>query len=257
MYENIQPHNCNPPGTFTAPVSHPNGSDRTIEKAVIMEHRFAFFFWMKWHNQLAEKRDLKKPPTLLTIDWHRDLAPPPNEQKKQLQELDQSNLSDVANYIWAQFEQTNDGHILCTAWLNLIGDIILLKNSAETMQDTFVDKDGDEHTIYEFRYYNEFEEFMLQREYEHYFFDVDLDYFIHGKGSRHYSEDFERYSDDEICSVVNSQSPAFQHFLPKVEGLTIAQEPGYCGGILNSCHIMNVFHEQLFDDHDSWKHLSH
>jgi hypothetical protein len=212
---------------------------------------------MKWHNQLVDNGDLEKPPTLLTIDWHRDLAPPSEDQKKRLQELNQSNLSDIANYVWARFEQTNDGHILSAAWLNLIGDIILLKNSAETMQDTFIDKNGNEHTIYEFRHYDEFEKVMLQREDEHLFFDIDLDYFIHGKGSRHYSEDFERYSDEEIRTVLNPQKPAFQHVLPNVEGLTIAQEPGYCGGIVNSCHIMNVFHEQLFDKHDTWKHLKY
>lgn len=257
MYKNKEPLKCDPPGTFREVIPHPGSEDRAIEKAIIMEHRFAFFFWMKWHNELRAKDWLHQPtPTLVTIDWHRDMAPPPEEQKKRLQQLDQSNLSDVANYVWARFDQTNDGHILCAAWLNLIGDIILLKNSASEMQDTFIDCNKNEHTIYEFRDYSRFEDFLLQREDKNIFFDIDLDYFIHGKGSTLYPETFERYTDEEIKNIIGYNKAGFQHILPKIDGMTIAQEPSYCGGIANSCHIMKVVHSQLFDQENHWKHLS-
>lgn len=256
MHENVDPRECNPPGTYRTTLPHPGGGDRTIEKAVIMEHRFAFLFWMKWRNRLQESGQLQQPaPTLVTIDWHRDLAPPPDKQKEKLEALDQSNLSDVANYVWAQFDQTNDGHILCAAWLNLIGDVILLKNSAGEMQDTFTDTNGDDHTIFEFREYDRFEEFLLQRNDQNIFFDIDLDYFIHGKGNEQYSENFRRYSDKEIKEIININSPAFEYLLPKVDGLTIALEPGYCGGISNSCKIMEVVNSQLFTSRNEWRHL--
>lgn len=251
MFDNIKPHQCDPPGTFWEVIPHFGDDSRAIEKAVIMEHRFAFFFWMKWRNALQES-DRHHPPTLITIDWHRDLAPPTDDQKTKLEKLDQSNFSDVANYVWAQFDQTNDGHILCAAWLNLVGDVIVLKNAAEDMQHSFTDMDGNEHHIFEFRAYNRFEEFMLDRDDQHIFFDIDLDYFIHGKGQRHYSENFSRYTDEEIKQVISYSHPAFQHFLPKVEGMTIALEPGYCGGISNSCQIMEVVHSQLFDEQGRW-----
>lgn len=255
-YNNMEPQSCNPPGTFRETIPHPGGQDLTIEKAVIMEHRFAFFFWMKWCNSFRSEELLEQSaPTLITIDWHRDLAPPGEEQKQQLLELDKSNLSDVANYVWAQFDQTNDGHILCAAWLNLIGDIILLKNSGGYQQDSFTDHKGNNHTIYEFNNLDQFQEFVTGRNDRNLFFDIDLDYFIHGKGKRLYSDDFRRYSNEEIKATIDPALPAFQHILPKIDGVTVAQEPGYCGGISNMCQILQVVHDQLFDENSNWRHL--
>ncbi len=256
MYENKEPYNCNPPGTHLEQIAHPSGSNRAIEKAIIMEHRFAFFFWMKWRNLLSNKELLKQPaPTLVTIDWHRDLAPVPDDQKKVLEQLDQSNLSDIANYVWAQFDQTNDGHILCASWLNLIGDVVLLQNTTDYQHSTVKDMNGNDHGIFEFRDFNSFQEFMLERNDQNIFFDIDLDYFVHGKGKQHYSEDFNRYSDDEIKQVIDISRPVFQKILPNISGVTIALEPGYCGGIINSCQIMDQFHSQLFTKNNEWKHL--
>jgi hypothetical protein len=238
----------NPPGTYLETLPHPDGSDRAIEKAILMEHRFAFFFWMKWANRLRDSLAPNySPPTLVTIDWHRDLAPPSDTLKEELLKLDPSDLSGAAKYVWENFEQTNDGHIRCATWLNIVGDIILLKNSAGEMQDTVSDHQGNEHNIYEFREFDRFQDFMLSRNDQHLFFDIDLDYFVHGKGFQSYSDDFRRYSDDEIKAVVNCNLPAFQHMLPRTKGITIAQEPGYCGGIRNSCQILEVVHNQLFD----------
>jgi hypothetical protein len=259
MFNNINPYECDPPGTFHEVVSHPAGEDRSIEKAVIMEHRFAFFFWMKWRNAFREDGWLRQdPPTLVTIDWHRDLAPPPDDLRTKLEQLNQSNLSNVANFVWAQFDQTNDGHILCAAWLDLVGDIILLKNSAREMQDTFVDKTGSKHSIYEFEDYDRFEDFLLKRDDQNIFFDIDLDYFIHGKSSPagYHSENFRPYSDEEIKRVINYKNPGFQHILPKIDGLTMALEPSYCGGISNSCKILQIVNDQLFDEKNNWRHLT-
>lgn len=256
MYDNKEPLKCDPPGTFREVIVHPGGHDRVIEKAVIMEHRFAFFFWMKWKRALKKRNWLEQPaPTLITIDWHRDLAPPPDDQKKRLKKLRYANLSDISNYVWAQFDQTNDGHIFCAAWLNLIGDIILLKNSAGEMQDSFTDSGGNNHTIYEFREYNRFEDFVCNRNDQNIFLDIDLDYFIHGKGNVFYPGTFEPYSEEEIKSVVDYDHPVFKHMLPNIDGLTLAQEPSYCGGIANSCYIMKIVNEQLFDEQNDWRHL--
>lgn len=257
MYENVEPFNCDPPGTYREPVPHPGGEDRDIEKAVIMEHRFAFFFWMKWRNLLREQGLLRQAaPTLITFDWHRDLAPPADDLKVDLLQLEQADYSEVSNFVWARFDQTNDGHILCATWLNLVGDVILLKNTSSQIRDRVLDHEGNEHGIYEFREFERFQDFVIDREDKNIFFDIDLDYFIHGKGQRHYSEDFHRYTDKEIKSIIDPRQPVFQHILPNIDGMTLAQEPGYCGGIRNSCHIMEILHAQLFDDRKQWKHLS-
>ncbi|SHF92547.1 UPF0489 domain-containing protein [Fodinibius roseus] len=256
MYDNTEPFKCDPPGTFREIVAHPGGHNRVIEKAIMMEHRFAFVFWMKWKQALQQRGWLRQPaPTLVTIDWHRDLAPPGDHQKRGLEKLDLSNLSDTANYVWAQFDQTNDGHILCAAWLNLIGDIVLLKNSAGPLRDTFTDREDNSHRIFEFREYERFEEFLTGRDDHNVFLDIDLDYFIHGKGNVFYPGTFEPYSETEIKAVIDYQSPVFDYLLPRLEGLTIAQEPSYCGGITNSCSILKVVNSQLFDGQNNWKHL--
>lgn len=258
MYEHVDPYHCDPPGTFREVLTHPGGGDRTVEKAIIMEHRFAFFFWMKWRNALNDNKWLQQEaPTLITIDWHRDLAPPTKDQKTALKKLDQSKLDDIANYVWAQFDQTNDGHILSAAWLNIIGDVIVLKNSAGEMRESFTDVEGNEHNSFEFREYDRLEKFLLERNDQNIFLDIDLDYFIHGKCTRdgYRSDDFQRYSDEEIRDVIDYQSPIFQHILPHIDGLTIAQEPGFCGGIANSCRIMEVVQSQLFNEKNKWLHL--
>ncbi|SMO46849.1 hypothetical protein [Fodinibius sediminis] len=257
MYENIEPLKCNPPGTFREVVAHPGGEDRAIEKAIIMEHRFAFVFWMKWKRALEKRGWLEQAaPTLVTIDWHRDLAPPDREQKEGLLGLDQSNLSDVSNYVWGRFDQTNDGHIFCAAWLNLVGDIILLKNSSGPMEDTFADRHGCEHRIFEFRDVERMEAFLVQRDDRNIFLDIDLDYFIHGKGNVFYPGTFEPYTEEEIRSVINIERDAFRYILSRMDGLTIAQEPSYCGGIANSCSIMKIVNNQFFDARNNWKHLN-
>ncbi len=256
MYDNKEPLSCNPPGTHLEEISHAGDPSHSIEKAIIMEHRFAFFFWMKWRNHLEENDLLKQSaPTLVTIDWHRDLAPVTDDQKERLKKLDQKNLSDISNYVWAQLDQTNDGHIFCAAWLNLIGDIILLQNTTGYQESTFEDKNGQKHQVYEFRDFGQFQDFIASRDDSNIFFDVDLDYFIHGKGKRYYSDEFSRYSDEEIKEIIDSNHPVFQYMIPRTDGITLALEPGYCGGIVNSCQIMDVLHSQLFDKENNWKHL--
>jgi len=256
MYDNVNPKECNPPGTHCETVAHPGGGEATIEKAVIMEHRFAFFFWMKWYHRLRKQDQLNQPPTLLTIDWHRDLAPPNESQKEELRRLNPDNLSDVANFVWAQFDQTNDGHVLSAAWLNLIGDIILLKHSASEMQETFTDHQGNEHEIFEFREYEPLRDFLQKRDDQRLFLDIDLDYFIHGKGTREgpQSDDFQTYSKSEIKRIIDPSNALFKYLLPRLDGLTIAQEPAFCGGIYNSSRIMEVVDHQLFDEHNRWRH---
>ncbi|MGD8427770.1 MAG: hypothetical protein PVH63_09055 [Balneolaceae bacterium] len=258
MHERENSYKCDPPGTFREIVPHPGKHDRAIEKAVVMEHRFAFFFWMKWHNTLRQRGWLRQhAPTLVTMDWHRDLAAPTEEQKAALEKLNPVRLDEVAKYVWAHFDQTNDGHILCAAWLDLIGDVILLQNTGSKRQDTFQDMNGNKHIIYEFREYKQLTEFLSQREDQNIFLDIDLDYFIHGKGTRegYYSDNFHRYADEEIRQIIDYQKPVFQHILPHIDGITIAQEPSYCGGITNSCHIMEIIHSQLFDGEHNWRHL--
>lgn len=62
-----------PLGTYYDIISHPVDRRRAIEVAIVQDHRFAFFYWLKWRNKQAEQPD---PPTLISLDWHQDLAQP-------------------------------------------------------------------------------------------------------------------------------------------------------------------------------------
>src|SRR5690606_13372106 len=176
-----EPENITPPGAFVDSYVHPfDKKNKSIEKAVIKEHRFAFFYWMKWYKKLTEEGDLDNPPLLVSIDWHTDLTTSESEQED-LNEVDSYNMADLALFCWGKMNPNNDGQILAAAYMNIIGDIVLLKrqHSIDGLEgEPFVDKYGNPHNIYEFNDVKEFEKHLIGRKENKVFFDIDLDYFI-------------------------------------------------------------------------------
>lgn len=240
-----------PPGTHVETVTHPSGEhDRDIELAVFKDHRLSFFFWLKWTRALRAS-----PPLLVTIDWHRDLAPPNDKECKRLEELNQTDLTAVARFASEDLDPHNDGHVLSAAWLNLIGDVILLKNYGLDQKETYCDRAGNEHKILEFKNLQDLYLELGGREKKRIYLDIDLDYFIRNKVSPYQRAGVELYSDDEIQDLVNPNGELFKILLPSLAGITIATEPRYCGGIRNSNHILKVVMDQLFDEGLNWKHL--
>ena len=152
--KHTNPNHCDPPGAFREIISHPIFVEsKAIEQATFKEHRFAFFYWYKWWKKLRKKYNIEKPPTLITIDYHRDLAGPNDLEKDELLEINEFNESELAMFCWARMNTQNDGHILSAAYLNIIGDIILLKQQKgfDRKEDLyFVDHLDNKHNIYEF-----------------------------------------------------------------------------------------------------------
>lgn len=252
MHEHPDVVNLIPPGTYLETVTHPGDKSKTIELAVFKEHRFAFYFWNRWSFDLS---DSSKPPSLITIDWHRDLAPPSVKEQEILEELNLSDQQEVAKFIWSGLDTHNDSHLLSAAYLNIIGDIILLKNYGDETENTYVDSDGNNHKISEFKLFENFQKAILAHNSDRYFLDIDLDFFVKGKVSSHQLEEVTPYTDDEIAEIIDNSSPLFKHLFPRLEGLTIATEPRYCGGILKSNRIMEAVLGRLFTDDLQWKHL--
>ncbi len=63
------------------------------------------------------------------------------------------------------------------------------------------------------------------------------------------------YEDDRIQEIINPNKDFFQYLLKHLEGITLATEPRYCGGVRNSNHILKIILDQLFTQEMKWKHL--
>jgi len=250
MHEHPDVVKLMPPGTYLENLEHPSGDSRNVELAVFKEHRFAFYFWNRWTNKLKPKLS---PPTLVTIDWHRDLAPPSAVEKEALENLDLSDQNEVSKFIWSGLDTHNDSHVLSAAYLNIIGDIILLKNYGESAETKFEDRFGNTHSVFEFKSYEAFEKTVLSQKPGGCYLDIDLDFFVKGKVLSHQLEEVTTYSEGEISDIIDIDSPLFEHLCQGLEGITIATEPRYCGGILKSNRILETVLGQLFTDELQWK----
>lgn len=252
MHEHPDVINLMPPGTYLETLEHPSGDSRSMELAIFKEHRFAFYFWNRWKNN--SKPDLP-PPVLITIDWHRDLAPPSDAEKDALGQLELTQEDKVSEFIWSALNTHNDSHLLSAAFLNIIGDILLLKNYGDESQSVYKDHEGNHHRIQEFRNLDNLEKAVSERQNKRYILDLDLDFFVKGKVYSHQLEEVEPYTLEEIAGVINPHATLFQELFQELEGITIASEPRYCGGILKSNRILEHVMQQLFSDDLKWKHL--
>jgi hypothetical protein len=250
------PDHCNPAGAFVDILPHPYDKiNRAIEKVVIIEHRFSFFYWFKWYKNLINKRRIKKPPLLVTVDYHRDIAFSESE-KEELSNVINYNLSELALFCWSRMNTLNNGHVLAAAYTNVIGDIVLLKRQVgfdDNEENIFKDKFNNDHKIYEFTDVDEFEKHLIERQENSVFFDIDLDYFIVSEGNFLAKDSWEMMKEKNIKEIINLERPFIKWILERLEGYTIATEPRYCGGISKSCKILSIIEEQLFTFDGNWK----
>lgn len=256
-FKHTNPFYCDPPGAFREILEHPIHRDsKSIEQATFKEHRFAFYYWYKWWGKLKKENKITQPPILISIDYHRDLAGPSEREKNELLKIEGYDDSDLAIFCWARMNTQNDGHILSAAFLNIIGDIILLKSQKSfdgEKELNFLDYTGNKHFIYEFEDVNRFESFIVKYKTENIFFDIDLDYFISKAGHYMNSEGYEVMSKNKIASIINPSRPYMKKIYDHIEGFTIATEQKHCGGVINSFKILSVIEKQLFNDGKKWK----
>lgn len=252
MHEHPDVANLIPPGTYLETLAHPSGDSRSMELAIFKEHRFAFYFWNRWNNSLEPKQP---SPTLITIDWHRDLAPPSDDEKEALNQLDLAEEDHVSAFIWSKLNTHNDSHLLSAIYRNIIGDVFLLKNYGDASESVYEDCEESNHRILEFKHIKNLEDALSQRQDERYILDLDLDYFVKSKVYSHQLDEVEPYTREEIAEIIDPGSELFQELFQKLEGITIATEPRYCGGILKSNRILEHVLQLLFNDELKWKHL--
>lgn len=252
------PYHIEPPGALREILSHPVREYEAIELAVFQEHRYAFFYWNKW---LRESQG-EKPPCLVSLDWHQDLCYPCETEKEWLDKLDLSSDADVSVFSWAKLAGNNDGHILCAAYLNLIGNIYVhcrQELGRDTWKDEeLIDKFGNKHIIKKFKTFEELQEALTNSSEASAFFDIDLDFFSVKNGLSDGSFEFTYLKEEEIKKMLDKDNPFIKWIFERLKGITIATEPEHCGGLLKSNKFLNLiseiyFEPELFSPNCSWK----
>lgn len=245
-----------PPGCKDFIIRHPSGADEAVEVALFQDHRFAFFFWLRWINKLGLTDN---PPALISLDWHEDLAAPAGEEIEDLASLKQDDFRDVALFCWERLNPLNDGHILSAAHLNLIGDIFVVRKQ-NNGANSFIDAQGRSHRICCFDTIDELMVELRQVKVERVFFDIDLDYFTESSDRCGGGSEVALVSDEAVRAALDPESELLKWVFERFAGMTIATEPEFCGGVIKSNHLLSLLSESLFKPEllahqTKWKHL--
>ncbi len=101
---------------------------------------------------------------------------------------------------------------------------------------------------------------LLKSNIDEVFFDIDLDYFTESDDPCGGGEDLALMDDKAITLLLDPHSSLIEWVLKRTEGMTIATEPKWCGGLSNSNRIYNIldntlFLNNLFSKNTKWKHL--
>lgn len=254
-----------PPGCTGGFIDHPADHRRAVEIGVVMQHRFAFHYWLKWRAK--EQRAAAVPPNLLTIDWHDDVGGDCDFVPAELEQLDPKNGNELSLFCWSRLRSLNDGHIAPAQYLNAIGDVYVILKQWREQRETHdryrkrvqKDRNGNAHQVH---YYDTIEQFLEEHENDPLHplvLDIDLDYFTTPDDSRELGAEH-LVSDETIRGVLSPEGPLMRWAFPRLAGVTIALEPEYCGGIRNCMHILDVLSDTLFDPplltaHMQWRHL--
>ena len=242
-----------PPGTDYETLKHPSGVN-SVEVAVVQDHRFVFYYWLKWKNKIGAGI---KSPSLISFDWHEDLAAP--DEYSELKALNTKDYKSVALFCWDKLNSTNDGHILSAAYLDLIGDIYVVRKQNTGSRRSFRDINGKSHKICCYKSAKRLFSKLKQVQDDKIFFDLDLDYFTESPDFGGGGKELQLVPDKKITEILNPTSELFCWIFKRLAGMTIATEPKCCGGYINSNHLFSVvtdsfFRPQLFSQHAKWKH---
>lgn len=265
-------HCVTPPNTTVEILAHPvYHKSVAIELAAFAEHRYAFFFWAKWTRKLIEADRITRPPALVSLDWHQDLAWPIRTEKGWLRNLDLANNRDVALYAWANLSPINDTHIMAAAYLNLIGDVYVHcrqgRHEEYWKDQKFRDRYGNIHVVRKFKEYDKLEEHLLNADVGNVYFDIDLDFFTIQNPLNGAGRNFTYLSDNAIREMLEIERPLIQWIFQRLQGFTIATEPEHTGGLLRSNKYLALisklyFTPALFANYGEqwkrscrWKHL--
>jgi len=252
--------NSTPPNSYYQILMHPSGKlNKTIELALFNEHRFCFYFWLKWNS----RNENLQPTDLVSFDWHQDLVFPCEGLKSELEKLDFKNLYEVSLFSWTRLNSLNDDHILAAAYLDQINDIwIVCKQShINNWKDEYLtDFKGKIHTIRKFPSKEELFENLKKSNVSNIYFDIDLDYFTIENSTSNDKHKFTYMTDNEIENIFSTENEFMKWVFERMNGFTIAIEPEHTGGFSKSSEYLKLlnsifFHGELLHWDCKWKHL--
>lgn len=249
-----------PPGCVSEFVDHPNPpyrNKRSVEVGFVMEHRFAFYYWINCKQELQRDRrtngmiddDQFTPPDLVTWDWHDDVGGECDFIEEELVQLNQADKEEVALFCWAGLRQINDGQIAPALWLNALGNVYVIQKQKQDclrQNRTFRDRFGHEHHVFFFRSLKDFPKtFEETNSGTGVIWDVDLDFFTKGKSvpDQPYTPPL---SGDEVQAMLSPDTPWIPLILRDLKAITIALEPTYTGGLSVSLELYRHWESALF-----------
>lgn len=262
----FKPHNkyskSYPPNSIHNFLTHPSGINSAIQIGVFNHHRFAFYYWNIWKNELL-KENKNFNIDLISYDWHQDLVYPQESNKEELKKLDLKNTFEVSYFSSYRLNSLNDSHIMSAVYLDIINDVWVLcrqgKFEQEWEDEYLEDYKGKKHTIRKFKTEEDLRKALFLSETQNVYLDIDLDYFtlnnnIEPTAKYKYMKDF------EIRNMLSYDNILMQWIFKRLQGITIALEPKYTGGMSKSLKYLSLIEKLWFDKplgnfHIQWKHL--
>ncbi len=237
-----------PPGCESSFVSLPGQDHGCCIVGIVHEHRFAFYFWG------LSSLENKTSPLLITIDAHDDVGVPSEVVPDDLDNLHVQNRLELGLFTWLRLPSLNDGHILPALYLDFFSDVYVLLNGREdsaafkTFRTRLQQKDRNGR-IHKVKFYQDAKKLLKDLPPDcPIFLDIDLDYFsISNPRARSVLGSERLVSDQEIKSTLCIDGPLLRPFFNRIVGLTIALEAEYCGGFVNSLHVLNILNQELFE----------
>jgi hypothetical protein len=238
-----------PPGCLTAYAPLPLDNSGCCHIGIVFEHRFAFFYWALYSRGQGNPR-----PVLVTLDSHNDVGVPSDVIPNDLDNLDISNRTELGFFVWTRLRRLNDSHIRPALYLDFFSDVYALLNKDKDSQEFLPnrpivqqkDASGGLHRVH---FYREADDLLKAVPKDRLvFLDIDLDFFAmkNPEGNSKLGSESLR-PETEIRSFLSLKGSFMQPLFPRLVGLTIALEPRYCGGLMNSLHILEILNEEFLD----------
>lgn len=251
-----------PPNSIDNYLAHPNGRNKSMQIAIFNHHRFAFYYWCQWKKELI-KDENKINIDLISFDWHQDLAYPESIEKTELENIEIDSSFEVSFFSAFRLNALNDTHIMSAVYLDLVNDVWVLcrqKPFHDAWEDEYLeDYRGKKHTIRKFKTEEELKKALFLSNVQNVFFDIDLDYFTLNNNIEP-TVKYRYMKDVEIKNLISYENELIKWIFERVEGITIALEPEFTGGISKSLKYLSLIEKLWFNKpignwDIEWKHL--